>query len=171
MTVQSKEIKEAKDEQPAAIGGAWSVGVVLLAFGVPGWLAGGRYTVDGWVVWLNWFSTWLHIPASIPRIAGWGLLLVLPVAYIYSQVEVTHRPVRRVGSHWRSAGPLFWAAWLLIVATDVGSTYQGVRAPAPGAWEITRQVAAEPWLAFFWASILTFAPERLIIGGIRLLGK
>lgn len=150
---------------------AWAVGLVVLAFGFGGWLAGGKYTVEGWIVWLNWFLVWVGFPFRVPPVAGWGLLIILPVALVYSRVEVAHRPVWRSGGQWHFAEPIFWIAWLLIVGTDVGSTYAGVRSPSPDAFLVTRQVAAVPWLSVVWAVLLTFSPEWLIIAGLKLLRR
>lgn len=181
MTVTSRELQNEPTKETAqsversmatpVTGNAWAVGIALLAFGIPGWLAGGKYTVNGWIEWGNWFLTWLEVNARIPALAGYWLLLILPAAYVYSEIEVRHRPAWRSSGRWHFSPPLVWAIWLLVVGTDVASTYTGVRVPAADAFLITRQVATDPLFAFAWSSLLTFAPEWLILGGIRFLRR
>jgi hypothetical protein len=67
--------------------------------------------------------------------------------------------------------PSFWIAWLLIIATDVGSTYLGVVNPSPTSAPVLLQLALLPWLALVWAIILTVLPEYLILSGIRLFKR
>lgn len=153
-------------------GNAWAVGVALFAFGIPMWLAGGKYTVEGWIEWIRMLSTWFGTPLAIPRPVGWWLLVILPVAIIYSRVEVRHRPASwRAGRMHFTHDPLFWVAWLLIVCTDIFTTYTGVRSPAADATLLLQQVASSWWLSGTWATILTFAPEWMIIGGMYLIRR
>lgn len=148
----------------------WSVGLTLLAFGVPAWFVGGRYTVEGWVIWLNRLLGWFGVAEQLPVPRGWPLLaLVIVAALIYSRVEVAHRPWRRVDGRWMLAAPLAWAAWVLIVGTDLGSTYQGIITPPAGSEQWVRDVAASDWASGFATFVLTFGPEWFILGGIRLL--
>lgn len=157
---------------PVATGNAWAVGVALLAFGVPGWLVAGKYTVEGWIEWIRMLSTWFGTPLAIPRPVGWWLLIILPVALIYSRVEVKHRPINWRNRRLRlSSDPLFWVAWLLIVSTDILTTYTGVRSPAADAALLLQQVASSWWLSGTWATILTFAPEWMIIGAAYLIRR
>lgn len=149
-------------------GGDWAIGVALLIFGGIGWLTGARYTLVGWVAGLNIFFSWLGLPVTIPVPAGWWMLTMIPIAVIYSRVEMqVWKAHRRRGQSLA----LFIMGWLLIVATDVGTTYLGVRSPNPDAWPITQTIAASAGLAFAWAAILTFVSDWLILGGIKLLRR
>lgn len=170
----TKETEKAAPATPMFVGGnAWPVGIALLIFGIPMWLIGGQYTVEGWVEWINTFISLFNIAVTIPRPVGYWLLgILVPVAFIYSQVEVRHRPIRwKAGRLHFNPNLLFWVAWLCIVGTDLITTYTGVRTPAADAWQITRQVAASTWGAGSWATILTFAPEWMILGGVYLIKR
>ena len=148
--------------------GEWAIGSTLIIFGLMGWLTGARYTLFGWVVGLNLFFAWLGLPIAIPTPAGWWILAMIPIGIAYSRVELqVWNAHRRRGQ----ALALFLVGWLLIVATDVGTTYLGVRAPQPGAWPITQTIAANAGLAFVWSAVLTFASDWLIIGGMKLLRR
>lgn len=171
--MRDHEVVDARAERSAGRRGRavqWSVGLTLLAFGIPAWFIGGRYTVEGWVIWLNRLLGWFGVTDRIPVPLGWPLLgLVVVAALIYSRVEVKHRPWRRVDKRWVLAPALAWVAWVLIVGTDLGSTYQGIVSPPAGAEQWLKDVAASDWASGFGAILLTFAPEWLILGGIRLL--
>lgn len=151
-----------------ASSGEWAVGSALIIFGLFGWLTGARYTLLGWVTGLNMFLTWLGLPASVPTPTGWWILAMIPIGLIYSRVEMQ---IWKAHKRHGQALALFIVSWLLIVATDVGSTYLGVRTPPVDAWQITRTIAASGGLAFLWAAVLTFASDWLIIGGWKLIGR
>jgi hypothetical protein len=176
MTVEIKPLHNGRVEE-RHLRTRWkgaTVGLAALLLGVLGWLSGGKYSVEGWVVWLNLFLDWLKLPLQLPTPAGWWVLIILPVAYFYSDIEVRHRPFVMDWSTWTprmSIDLLFWVVWLVIVGTDVGSTFRGVRGPSPGAWPLVQQVTGSDWLSAAWAIVLTFAPEWLIIGGVKLLRR
>jgi hypothetical protein len=144
-------------------------GTALIAFGVLLWLAGAKYTLVGWVYGLNWFLLWMGLPALIPAIVGWWMLLAIPMGLVYSFVEL-RRPWNYTNNDWAKV-VLVWLIWLIIVGTDAGSTYLGVRQPPPDAWLVTRQVAASTYLSGGWSTLLTFVPEWFIIGGLALLRR
>lgn len=151
-----------------------TVGIAALMLGILGWLSGGKFSVEGWVVWLNGFLIWIDLPIVISKPTGWWVLVIIPVAYFYSDIEVRHRPFKIDQETWIptfSPDLIFWVVWLVIVGTDVGSTFRGARGPSPGAWPLVQQVTGSDWLSAIWAIILTFTPEWLIIGGIKLLRR
>lgn len=149
-------------------GGEWGIAVALIAFGLMGWLAGARYTLIGWVAWLNIFLSWLGLPASVPVPSGWWMLAMVPIALVYSRVEMqVWKAHRRRGQSLA----LFVVGWLLIVATDVGTTYIGVRTPPQDAWPVTLTIANSAALSFAWAAVLTFVSDWLIIGGWKLIKR
>lgn len=155
---------EAPQAKPQ--GSLYALAIVLLVFGGIGWLAGGKYTVEGWVVALNMFARWIGVEQqlSIPR--GWWLVGAVAISgVIYSKVELLawRNTVQRM--------PAFWIGWLLIVLTDVGSTLLGVINPAPDAAPIFHQLATMVPAALVWALVLTAAPEYLILGGIKLFRR
>jgi len=145
-----------------------AAGIALIVFGALLWLAGARYTLTGWVYGLNWFAAWLGLPAQIPPPVGMAVLFAVPIGLVYSLVEL-YRPWKARGD-WTAAA-LIWVIWVIIVFTDGGSTFLGVKQVAPDAWLITRQVAASDYLAGGWSLVLTFIPEWLMIGGIKLLRR
>ena len=148
--------------------GEWAVGVALLTFGVLAWLGSAKYTLTGWVVGLNTALAWLGLPVVVPAPVGWFVLLAVPLGVVYSRVET------RVW-HRRSSGllrtPLFWLGWIVVVGTDIGSTYLGVRAPAPDAWALTQQIATSGGVSFVVSLILTFAPEWMVLGGMKFIRR
>lgn len=166
----SREATRGDEEAPTthATGGAWAVGVALVVFGAIGWLSGARYTLLGWVTGLNLFFVWLGLPITIPMPQGWWVLVMVPIGVVYSLVEMQ---VWKAHKRHGQALALFIMGWILVVATDVGSTYLGVRTPPNDAWPITLTVAASTGLAFVWAAILTFVSDWLILGGIKLLSR
>lgn len=144
-------------------------GGMLVLMGAMLWLAGARYTLVGWHTGINWFAAWLGLPAQIPAIVGYWTLLAIPIGLAYSVVEL-RRPWQARARDW-NATVLYWTVWLLIVVTDGGSTYLGVRQPGPSALAAAQQIAAAPALAAVWAMVLTFVPEWFIVGGTRLLKR
>lgn len=135
---------------------AWLIGTLILGLW---WAIGGKYTVEGLPLLANLIGGWFHLPIQITPISDgrWYLYLCwLPL--LISFVERQYRP-------WRNRAILtrerFWLVllWLAVVALDAGATYLAVRNPAPGAWTVTRQVAASASLAATWSLLTTFGPE------------
>ena len=144
----------------------WPLGLALLIAGGVGWLSGARYTLLGWGIGANLFFAWLGLPVTIPTPTGWWILLLIPVGIAYSWGE---RRIFRVRTAKRADMPQIVIGWLLIVITDVFTTYLGVRAPAADAWAITQMVGASVGLALLWACILTFVSDWMIDAGWKLL--
>jgi hypothetical protein len=144
-----------------------ALAIVLLIFGALAWIVGGKYTVEGWTDWMSRFGQWIGLvsaPVDPPR--GWFLVgLVIALGALYSLVELLV---------WRASArrlPLFWIGWLPIVGSDVGSTLFGlvsVRADDP---LILQQLAAAWPIALVCAIILTFLPEWMIVGGLKILRR
>lgn len=157
--------EETKQPTAPKSGGEWALGLALLAFGALAWLASAKYTLIGWVIGLNTALAWLGLPLNVPAPIGYAILLAIPLGVVYSRVET------RVwqGSRNIFRAPLFWIGWIIIVATDVGSTYLGVRAPAADAWPITIQIASSAGVSFVVSLVLTFIPEWMILGARRFL--
>lgn len=144
----------------------YALAIVLFVFGGLGWIAGGKYTVEGWVVALNMFARWIGIAQQLTVPRGWWLVGAVVVSgVVYSKVELLA---------WRNTVhrmPSFWMGWLLIVLTDIGSTLLGVMNPAPDAAPVFLQLASIAPAAIAWALILTAAPEYLILGSLRLFRR
>lgn len=166
--VKSEPLDNGKPVSRPKGGGEWAIGTTLLVFGAIGWLTGARYTLIGWVIGLNLFFDWLGLPVAVPTPTGWWVLTMIPIALIYSRVEMQ---VWRVRNRHGQALALFMIGWALIVATDVGSTYIGVRSPAADAWPVTLTIAASAGIAFAWAAVLTFVSDWLILGGWKLITR
>lgn len=149
--------------QPAT----YAAGALLVLFGALLWLAGAKYTLNGWHTLLSWFLAWLGLPVTLPPIAGYAVLLCIPIGVAYSLVEL-YRPWRYRAPKWDHTA-LYWVLWILIVISDSATTYLGVRAPGADAIALAQQVAASGAAAALWALILTFVPEWFMLGGLRLL--
>jgi len=66
-----------------------ALALVLLVFGGIAWIAGSKYTVEGWVIGLNLFATWLGIDSAMPTPRGVLLLfLIVGVGLVYSLVDL-----------------------------------------------------------------------------------
>jgi hypothetical protein len=136
---------------------------MLLLFGVPLWLVGSRYTLDGWLTALGWLLAWLGIPVTIPDMR-WGFFIggMALLGLGYSYVEIRRRPGPQTDA-------LLWAIWLVVIATDVGSTFFGFRGEQTSEWPLMAWMA-ETWpVAAVVAAVLTFLPEWFITGGWKHL--
>jgi hypothetical protein len=144
----------------------------VLIFGL-WWAFGGKYTIDGLPLLINFLGSLFHARIGLGAVADWH-------AYVYfcwipifmSVVERFARPdsAYRRGLAWRGILVL-GVVWLVVSALDFGSTYMAVTTPAVDAWYITKQVASIKPLAALWAAITTFVPEVALIATIRLLFK
>ena len=156
----SRRIAPSMDAPAAAI--------MMLAFGLPLWAIGAKYSLDGWTIALNIAATVLELPTRLPEPSGWWNLLFLPLGIAYSLVETRARlpKAARAGT---------WIAVALAIGlthlTDAGSTYLAVASPGADAWPLAIWVAQQVWPAALWAGFLTYVPEILIITGLRLLGR
>ena len=170
------------------LGPLWPLGLVLVVAGALGWVAGARFTAEGWprgitmiVAALFSFDLGLQVPRGRQLLGA-----ALAFGLFYSWVEVRLRPFRYVRpkaedgqpaarGHWHIAPPAHWVAWLIVVATDVGTTFVGVAAlvllAEAGAevWPIFLEIAASRDLNGAASLVLTFAPELSIMAGWRLL--
>lgn len=168
--IQSRPLDNGRTTQEAVVTSArrWPLGIVLLTFGLLWWLPAARTTVDGWVLIVNTVGGFFSIPGVLARLTGWPLFIAaIVVGLIYSRVETHELPVRRIRGILTFGAPMVWVGWLFLAATDVGSTFLGVMSPPPGAWLVHTQVANTPWLAFVIALLSTFAPDWVIIAGLR----
>jgi hypothetical protein len=146
------------------------VGATALAIGVPLWIFGAKWTLEGLILGSNLLLSWLTLPAALPMPTGWWVLLAVIPGALFSIIEVIFRPLARRGDRMQPAPPLFWLIWAVLVVADVGTTYIGYRGEAH-QWAFAAQVAAYPVWSGAWALVLTFAPEWLIIGGLRLISR
>lgn len=164
--VRSEPIKPEVPAQSKPRGGLFALAIVLFVFGAIGWIAGGKYTVEGWIIALNMFGRWVGVAAPIAQPRGWPLVALIVISGImYSRVELLmwRNTVQRM--------PSFWIAWLLIIVSDVGSTFVGVISPPADAAPTLITLAAMPAFAFVWALVLTFMPEYLLVSAWRLLRR
>jgi hypothetical protein len=164
--LENGQPREERRPQTKPQGSLYALSLVLLAFGILGWLAGGKYTVEGWVVALNMFARWIGVEQQLIVPRGWWLVgAVAASGLIYSRVEMLalRNTVQRM--------PAFWIGWLLIVATDVGSTLIGVLNPPADAAPVLLQLAKLIPMAIVWALLLTFVPEWLILSATRIFRR
>lgn len=166
MSVQSKPL--INGQVITARSGNVLTGILMLAFGIPMWILGAKYSLDGWVLGLNILADTLTLPVDIPRATGWWVSIAVVLGAAYSYVEVAVRPKRTM------AFTLLLAVILLMFlshATDVGSTFLAAVSPEPNAWQIARWAADTVWPAALWSLALTYLPEILIIAGIKQFGR
>lgn len=128
-------------------------GLMALLFGVPIWIVGARYTLDGWVMALNVVSGVADLPIQLARPTGFWSLLLFPIGLGYSLVETRYRPRR-------ARAVIAWLLWVIVLATDYGSTYLAVATPTADAWPVTKWVAATLPAALAWTTVLAFLPEQ-----------
>ncbi len=147
----------------------WPAAIALVIVGSLLWLAGAKYTLLGWVTGLNWFLGWLDLPARIPAPVGYYMLIMIPVGLLYSLVEVKRPWKHRSKNSERTA--LYWVVWALLVVSDIGTTFMGVSNPPSNAWAISHQLAEIWLLAGAWAAVLTFVPEWMITGALKLIRR
>lgn len=163
---QTTPVRSAPLTQARGGSSLWALAIVLGVFGLLGWIAGGKYTVEGWIVALNMFARWIGIDQQLTTPRGWWLVIAVGVSgLVYSLVELLA---------WRKNAqrlPKFWIGWALIVLTDVGSTLLGVLNPVPGSAPIFHQLASLPVVAIIWSLILTAAPEYLILGAWKIFKR
>ena len=141
---------------------SYAAAFAAIAIGLPLWLIGARYTLDGWVIALNWCSAFLRFGASVPVPSGWYMLLLFPIGIVYSLIERRGLPLNPQAAGW-AAWTMLLVVWIVINATDVGSTYLGIVAIEPTAWPVNRWLAATWWAGGTWALVLTYLPESLMM--------
>lgn len=146
-----------------------ALGLLAIAMGVPGWIVGARYTVDGWIVLIGLLAPWVGVMAPITLAPESAAATVAAVGAAYSVAEVLARPRaswRRLGAAVLALAALVWAA---VIVTDVATTIMGVLNPAETAAAIALWIAARPPAASAYALALTFYPEAFIVGGIYMI--
>lgn len=149
------------------LGELWPAGLLAWAFGFPMWVAGARFTMDGWVVALNAVMAWLTLPLVIPHPSGYWVLLCIPLGIGYSLVEF--RPPGRPRGATLGRWLMLALLWLLVMLSDIGSTGLGMLHPGQDAWPVFIWLAQSLWAAGLSSVLLTFVPELLLIGGWRLI--
>lgn len=172
----STEHEEEKPKPAPRSVTVWALGIAVLAFGAIGWVLGGVFTLDGWVSWVNGALRIARLPLAIPEAVGLWRLLFIPIALVYSYVETRNRPVRRdTSGKWKIEPPLFWVGFALITLTDIGSTTIGLQTTHPAEWGVLRPtiawVLADGVRVGTSATVLTFAPEWMIMGGVWILRR
>lgn len=166
MSVRSVPLTDGKVVARRGLNPLWPAGVVCFLFGVPLWVVGAFYTLQGWAIGINLVAGVIHLPIRAPMPAGWWSLLMIPMGLLYSFVEVKLAPRARADiGLWL----LLAMIYALIIATDLGTTYLSVIDPNAGA--LTHRAASVWWIAAIWTTVLTFLPEWFMIGGSRLFGR
>jgi hypothetical protein len=166
MTVKSIDLADGAPVKARGLSGAPLAGALMIAFGLPLWMLGAKYSLDGWVLGLNIVADALTLPATLPRVSGWWALLAVPLGAAYSYVELKVRP------SWGGKASRVLAMLLLFLLThgsDIGSTFLVAVTPAEGAWPLAAWAAEAMWPAALWAVVLTYAPELLLWNGWRML--
>lgn len=173
-----KKVPKAKAEA-APTGRAPIIGLFALLFGTPAWLEGARLTRDGWIFGINWILGRAGLPFQVPHASAWvwwaAIVAMVVLGWAYSRVELRWVPIRLPKNLRRdffdptawyiNRSATVWFVWLLVLFTDVVTTFLGVgRAGDP---VLLQQIAASMTIAWIYAIIITFVPDRLIRFGWR----
>jgi hypothetical protein len=156
------------------------VGLFALLFGIPLWLEAARFTRDGWILFIDWLCARFNIPWQVPSL-DWrvAIALIAILGFGYSYVEMVKQPIR-MPRNWRKDGLSFgawrferrweaWIVWIVLIASDIGTTYAGAKNPDPSGLALMRDVIASGGMLAAYAIILTFIPDRLVRFGWRSL--
>lgn len=164
--------RELPAVEPASRGSPlWPLGLVAILTGSIFWPLGARYSLEGWIQFLNLLLELVRLPARIPMPTGWWWLLFVPLGLLYSAVELWVRPGLPPSWHQVPAWLLALALLLLVHGTDIGSTLFGYLFPPRDAWQIHRWSAGDGlWALVLWSLALTYLPEQAIKFGLRWTG-
>lgn len=157
---------------------AWlSLGLLAIAFAVPGWLVGARLTLEGWVALLNGLIGLFGTPGTLAVPAGAGLFIgTLVVGALYSAAELAAALVRKVVRHGWQLVAILALVWLVVLGTDYASTAFGILFADAVTWP----QGARPLLVWLGedytrtgvaTAVLTHYPEFFIIGGAFALRR
>jgi hypothetical protein len=172
----------AEETQPVRVpaGSSRIVGFFALLIGIPFYAEAARFTRDGWLAFVDWLCARIGIPWRVPSLdwrVALGLLILIAAAYSY--VEMVKQPIRlprnlkqdlfhfklwKFERKWE-----VWVVWLVLIVSDVGTTYIGARQPDPSGLAIMRDIASASISLGVYAILLTFIPDRLIRFGLRAL--
>lgn len=174
--------QEKKETAPVVAPSSRSriVGLFALLIGIPFWLEAARFTRDGWIAFIDWLCARFSIPWQVPAL-DWRIMLALIVliGFGYSYVEVVKQPIRwprnwrkdffdfslwRIERRWEA-----WIVWIVLIASDIGTTYGGAQKPDPSGLAVIRDIAAAGGTLAAYAILLTFLPDRLVRFGWRTL--
>jgi hypothetical protein len=156
------------------------VGMFAMLFGIPLWLEAARFTRDGWILFINWLCQRFSVPWQVPML-DWrvAMALIVILGFSYSYVEMVKQPVR-MPRNWRQDALNFkawkferrweaWIVWLVLIASDIGTTYAGAKNPDPSGLALMRDIIASGGLLAAYAIMLTFIPDRLVRFGWRAI--
>lgn len=168
MTIASQETttpREMKTPRGTAVIPP-AYGVASLAIGCVLWVMGAWYTASGWAWLLTYVLDRVGLPWVVPQPSGLiGVAAAGIGGYVYSRIELSPPSLRR---HRATTFILVGIVWLIIIVSDLGTTLAGTMLPArPDSLALAQWIAATPIAAGVWSAILTFAPEQLILRGIR----
>lgn len=165
---------------PARPSSSRIVGLFALLFGIPLWLEAARFTRDGWILFIDWLCARFSIPWHVPPL-DWrmAIALIAILGFGYSYVEMVKQPAR-LPRQWRKE--LFhikawrferrweaWIVWVVLITSDIGTTYAGAKQPDLSGLAVMRDVIASGGLLAAYAIILTFIPDRLVRYGWRAI--
>lgn len=154
-----------------ASGAGRVMGALAFLFGGVAWLEGARFTRDGWIQFVNGLCYRLYIPWQVPELPWWAMMgLMFGIALAYSHVELNKLPISippgfrnlmrfrlwTVEWDWR-----VWAVVLVIIFSDVATTFVGAKNHDPNDIQILVQFARNNAQLAAYAFAITFLPDRL----------
>lgn len=157
------------------------IGLFAFLFGVPAWLEGARTTRDGWVFGLNWVIARAGLPFQIPIASTWtwwaAISVMVALGWAYSRVELRWVPFRlpknlradffKPSAWYINRSATVWLVWTLVLFTDVVTMFLGARQAGKNDPILLQQIAASVTIAWVYAIMVTFIPDRLIRFGWR----
>ena len=151
--------------------------MIALAFGLPLWFAGARFTRDGWYVWLNIFFDWIHFPIRVEvTTTANHIATLLAFGIAYSTAEQSWRAIGWVRSRLLSrlsvwqAVTVFALLTAAVILTDVGSTAVGIAAELQGAkTPIAMLIRDNLPIRIIIGALLTYIPDWAILFAISLI--
>ncbi len=147
------------------------IGGILLLFGGLQWLPAASLTVLGWAGWLSAWRGWFGLAPLVVPGGGPFLGLSFVVGLLYSIIEVEAIPVRWQARRLMVMSAAALLAWLFLAGTDIVSTYAGLAQLPPSVPAWARQATTDPLMRGIVAIYLTFAPDRAMITGYRLIRR
>jgi hypothetical protein len=158
-----------RDRTPVVSDGAARriMGLAAFLFGLPLWIVGAHYTLDGWTLIINIVTDLVRLGHTLPLASGIWAALLIPVGIVYSIGERRYVPWRKVSGRWTYLGGGILLVWLLVNGSDLVSTYMGIATPPPNAWPITIWMATTLWAKLGWIVVVTYLPETLLLLGWR----
>lgn len=188
---RSEELKKARDKDKSTkqVNDDWILAAATAIFGAAFggffWLEGAYKILAGWVIFLDWAVMRFGLPS--PFLYEWHPIFTLASACLlgigYRVVEIDRAPIKwpanlkrdffqldmwRIRFDW---GWQLWVVWFILILTDVGAVYIGVRAESNSNIQLLREIGQSGFIAGTYAMLLVFTPDHILRWSKRELKK